>query len=125
MVNQKTKNMKTINVTRVILIILLVGFISTFSTYAASPAAVSANNIRQKFILAVQNPENMANVPTSGQVEVTFTVNDDGTVNIKKLDSNNDNAAKYVKDKITNLTCNEFTHPYNQYYKVKFLFQQD
>lgn len=125
MVNLKLKNMKTINVTRVILIILLVGFVSALSSYAASPAAVSAKNIRAKFVQAVMNPDENTTLPTSGKVEVLFTVNDDGTVNIKKIDSDNEDATKYVKDKITNLTMDEFTHPYNQYYKVKFSFQRD
>lgn len=117
--------MKTINVTRVFIIAVMVGFISTFSSYASSPAAVSAKNIRQKFVNAVMNPDDQTNTPTSGEVEVLFTVNDDGTVEIKKLKASNDDVAKYVKDKVTALTFNDFVHPYNQYYKVKFKFEQD
>jgi len=111
--------MKTINVTRVIIIALLVGFISTFSSYASSPAAVSAKNIREKFVNAVMNPDDQTNVPTTGEVEVLFTVY------IKKLKASNDDAAKYVKDKIELLTLNDFVHPYNQVYKIKFKFEQD
>jgi hypothetical protein len=118
--------MKTINVTRVILITLLVGFISTFSTYAASPAAVaSAKSIRQKFVQAVMNPDDQSNVPTKGEVVVLFTLTDEGTVEIKKIEGTNDDATNYVKDKITNVPCKDFVHPYNQYYKVKFHFQED
>jgi hypothetical protein len=121
----KIKNMKTINVTRIIVITLLVGFISTFSAYAESPAAISAKNIRQKFIQAVQNPEDLTTIPTSGEVEVLFTVSDDGTIDIKKLKATNDEIANYVKEKIINVPCKDFVYPYNQYYKVKFSFQQD
>jgi hypothetical protein len=117
--------MKTINVSRVILITLLVGFISTFSSYAASPAAVSAKNIREKFVQAVMNPDDQSTVPTSGEVEVLFTLNDEGTVEIKKITGTNDEVSKYVKDKITNVPCKDFVHPYNQYYKIKFRFQED
>ncbi len=117
--------MKTINVTRVILITLLVGFISTFSSYAASPAAISAKNIREKFVQAVMNPDDQSNVPTSGEVEVLFTLSDEGTVEIKKIKGTNDEASNYVKDKITNVPCKDFVHPFNQYYKVKFRFQED
>lgn len=117
--------MKTINVTRIIIITLLVGFISTFSAYAESPAAISAKNIRQKFIQAVQNPEDLTTIPTIGEVEVLFTVSNDGTIDIKKLKATNDEIANYVKEKIINVPCKDFVYPYNQYYKVKFSFQQD
>jgi hypothetical protein len=117
--------MKTINVTRIIVIALLVGFISTFSTYAESPAAISAKNIRQIFVQAVQNPEDLVNISTSGEVEVLFTVNDDGNIDIKKIKATNEEIANYVKEKISNVSCKDYVQPDNQYYKVKFSFQQD
>lgn len=117
--------MKTINVTRILVIALLVGFISTFSSYAASPAAISAKNIRQKFVQAVMSPDDQSNVPTSGEVEVLFTLNNEGNVDIKKIKATNDDVANYVKEKISNILCKDFVHPYNQYYKIKFRFNQD
>ncbi len=118
--------MKTIKIIRILLIVMLAGFISTLSTFAASPAAAaSARNIRQKFVEAVQNPDDMINVPTNGEVEVLFTVNDDGTLNIRKLNSDNEEAANYVKEKITNLNYSDSGNPYNQYYKIKFRFQKE
>jgi uncharacterized protein (UPF0333 family) len=116
--------MKTLNLTRVIVIALFVGFVSTFSTYAESPAAISAKNIRQKFVQAVQNPKDMSTMPTSGEVEVLFSINDDGIVEIQKLKGSNDEVTNYVKEKITNVSCKDFVHPYDQYYKVKFRFQE-
>lgn len=117
--------MKTINVTRILVIALLVGFISTFSAYAESPAAISARNIRQKFVQAVQNPEDLSTIPASGEATVLFTVKDDGTVDIKKLEATNDEVANYVKDKISAVPCQDIMNLYNQYYKVKFTFRQD
>jgi hypothetical protein len=122
---KKTKNMKTINVTRLLVIALLIGFISTSSSYAASPAAISAKNIRQKFVQAVMTPEDQSTLPTTGEVEVLFMITDDGNVDIKKLKSTDEDAANYVKEKITSVPCKDFVHPYNQYYKIKFRFQQD
>ena len=117
--------MKTINVARILVIAILVGFISTFSSYAESPAAISAKNIRQKFVQAVMNPEDQSNIPTSGEVEVLFIINDEGNVDIKKLKTTNEETANYVKEKISNVPCKDFVHPYNQYYKIKFQFNQD
>ena len=117
--------MKTINITRILAIALLLGFISTFSSYAASPAVICAKNIRQKFVEAVMNPEDKSNVPTSGEVEILFTLNDEGTVDIKKIKATNDDVANYVEEKISNVPCKDFVHPYNQHYKIKFSFQRD
>jgi hypothetical protein len=117
--------MKTINATRILVIVLLIGFISTFSTYAESPAAISARNIRQKFVQAVMNPEDLLNVSSAGVVEVLFTVTDDGNIDIKNIKSTNEEIANYVKDKISSVPCKENVEPTNQYYKVKFYFQQD
>ena len=115
--------MKTIKVTRVIVITLLIGFISILSTYAASPAAISAKNIREKFVQAVMNAEDNSNLPTSGEVEVLFTVTDEGKIDIKKMKSTNEEIENYVKEKIVTVPCNDFSHPFNQYYKVRFIFQ--
>jgi|WetSurMetagenome_2_1015567.scaffolds.fasta_scaffold102448_2 hypothetical protein len=117
--------MKTIKITRIIGITLLLGFITIFSGYAESPAAISAKNIRQKFVQAVVNAEDKSDLPTSGEVEVLFTVSDEGMVEIKNLKSTNDEIATYVKEKIINVPCNDFSHPYNQYYKVRFIFTPD
>jgi hypothetical protein len=116
--------MKTINVTRIFIIALLVGFLSTFSAYAESPAAISAKNIRQKFVEAVMNPEDMLSVPSSGEVEVLFKINDEGNVDMKDVKTTNKEAAKYVTEKINDVTCQNFVHPYNQYYKIKFTFRK-
>jgi hypothetical protein len=116
--------MKKINLARILIIALLFGFISTMSTYASSPAAISAKNIRQKFVQAVMNPEDLTTVPTSGEVEVLFLLSDDGSIDIKKIKATSEEVADYVKRQISNVPCKDFVHPYNQYYKVKFRFVQ-
>ncbi|MGA3013217.1 MAG: hypothetical protein ABSD71_04180 [Bacteroidales bacterium] len=58
-------------------------------------------------------------------MEILFTVNDDGTLNIKKMDATDDNAANYVTKKITSMNYSDSSHPFNQYYRVKFHFQVD
>ncbi len=117
--------MKTINVTRIFIITLLVGFISTFSSYAASPAAVSAKNIKQKFIETFQNLEDRDNIPTSGVVTVLFMVSDEGTIDIKKLEADNDEVANFVKDNISKVPCKDNIYPNHQLYRVKFRFDKN
>jgi hypothetical protein len=117
--------MKTKNVTRILFILLLAVFISAISSYAASPAAISAKNIRQKLVEAVMNPEDMATVPSTGEAEVLFKLNDEGTIDIRKIDATNEDVASFVKSTMANVPCKDFVHPYNQYYKVKFRFTQN
>jgi hypothetical protein len=116
--------MKTINVTRIIVIGLIVGFISTFSSYAKSPAAMAAQKVQQKISDVVQNMEDPENTPTSGTVVIVFTFNDEGKIEIKKIDSNNDEAENFVVKKISNITYKNFVDPYHKLYKIKFRFDQ-
>jgi len=117
--------MKTINLVRVLIVAIMVGVLSSISSFAASPAAISAKNLRQKFVNAVMNPEDQSTLPKTGEVEVLFKLTDEGSVEIKKMKASNDDLAAYVKEKITNVPCKDFVHPYNQYYKIKFKFQED
>jgi hypothetical protein len=117
--------MKKIKLAHTVIFAVLLGLVSTFSSYASSPAAISAKSIRQKFINAVVNPDDPSIVPTTGEVEVTFKLTDEGTVDIKKITGTSDEAQTYVKDRITQVPCKDFVHPYNQYYKIKFRFSQD
>jgi DNA-binding protein len=121
--------MKTINLKIIIFLAILTGLISNVSVFAAgpaaSPAAVSAKNIRQKFVAAVQQTDELTNIMTSGEVEVTFTVSEEGNIEIKNIKSTSGELADFVKDKISTVPCNDFYHPFNQYYRVKIRFQED
>ena len=117
--------MKTNIVIRIFVLALIVGLISTFSSYAASPAAVTAKSIQQKFAEAFQNTEDRENVPTEGIVVVVFTVTDEGKLEIKKLESTNEEASNYVTQKMAGIPCQDNVYPYHHLYKVKFHFDEN
>jgi|WetSurMetagenome_2_1015567.scaffolds.fasta_scaffold102448_3 hypothetical protein len=117
--------MKTVHITRIFILALLVGFVSTFTTYAKSPAAVTAKNLQQKFTEVFQNTIDPENIPTAGTVVITFSINDDGKVEFKKIDSNNDDAENFVVTNISKVPCQAYTYPYHQVYKLKFRFDQN
>jgi hypothetical protein len=117
--------MKTINITRTLLIALLVGFGSTFTTYAKSPAAVTAKKIQEKFTEVIQNTVAPEDMPQAGTVVITFSITDDGKVEFKKIDSNNDDAKNFVVNNISKIPCQAYTYPYHQVYKLKFRFDQN
>jgi hypothetical protein len=117
--------MKTIKVVRILVITLIIGFISTFATYASSPAAVAAKDIRQKIVKEVWSNNDEENFPSEGTVVVLFTVNDEGKIDIKKLESNNTEAEDFVTKKISGISCKDNVYPYHQFYRVKFQFDQN
>jgi ribonuclease PH len=116
--------MKTNMITRIFMVALFAAIISAGTAYAASPAAIAAKNIRETLYQAVQAPEQDMNIPTSGDVEVLFSVNDQGKIDVKKLDASTDEASKYVKEKIAKVEVKDFVLPFTQYYKVKFSFRE-
>lgn len=117
--------MKTKYAIRIFILSLMVGFISTFSSFAASPAAVTAKNIQQKFTKVFQNTEDRQNVPTEGIVLVVFTVTDEGKLEIKKLESTNEEASNYVIKKISAIPCQDNVYPTNHLYRVRFHFDEN
>jgi hypothetical protein len=115
--------MKTKNVKRIIAIALFVGLFSAFSVHAASPAAVTAKNIRQKFGEVFQNVNDRQNVPVRGIVVVIFSINEDGRLEIRKLESTDEEAANFVREKLSTIASREFSYPSNHLYRVRFSFE--
>jgi hypothetical protein len=115
--------MKTIKVIRFLVCVYLIGFISTCTLYASSPAAVAAKDIRQKIVKEVWSDNNEEDFPSEGTVVVLFTVNDEGKIDIKKLESTNTEAENFVTKKISSLSCKDNIYPYHQVYRVKFQFE--
>lgn len=116
--------MKTIKIARILIIALIAGFFPTYATYAKSPAAMAAMKVQQKISDVVQNLEDPGNTPTSGTVVIVFTINDQGKVEIKKIDSNNDEAENFVVNKINSVTYKNFVDPYHKLYRIKFRFDE-
>ena len=56
---------------------------------------------------------------------VVFTVTDEGKIEIKKLDSTNEEASNYVTKKISSIPCQDNVYPTNHLYKVKFHFDEN
>jgi hypothetical protein len=117
--------MKTIKAVRFVVFFILIGLISACTLYASSPAAVAAKDIRQKIIKEVWSDNNEENFPSEGTVVILFTVNDEGKIDIKKLESTNTEAEDFVTKKISGLSCKDNVYPYHQFYRVKFQFDQN
>jgi hypothetical protein len=54
---------------------------------------------------------------------VLFTVNEDGTINIKKISTSDKVIADGVKEQLSKVCCKGIKTPFNQYYKVSITFK--
>jgi hypothetical protein len=117
--------MKTIKNIRMMLLILIIGLSSTIRLHASGPAAIAAKDIRQKIVNLVLSDDAREDFPKEGIVVVLFTVNDEGKIAIKKLESTNDDAENFVTKKISGISCKDNIYPYHQVYRVKFQFEEN
>jgi len=118
--------MKTNKLKRIFFLTMILGFGAIFSSYAsgpAPPAVITAKSIREKISDKFQDPSISENVPESGIVVVLFTVDKNGKIDIKKLDATTDEAATYVRDGLSTISCKDNVYPYNHVYKVRFSFE--
>ncbi len=57
---------------------------------------------------------------TTNITRITFRVNDEGKIEVKKIESINEEAENFVKKKISNTPCKATVYPYDQLNKIKF-----
>ncbi len=115
--------MKTSNLIPAILFVLMISCISGISSYAANPAVASSDRIQKMIKEAVKYPEKAYKNSCCGTVDIVFTINDDGQINIKKMSTDNKEIADGVKDQLSKVCCKGIKSPYNQHYKVSFTFK--
>jgi outer membrane biosynthesis protein TonB len=94
--------------------------------YGKTPAELSAisssKEIRKIITKSIKYPDFGYKKDMYGDVEITFTVSEEGTIDIKKISSENDELKNYVKEQISNITIKDVSHPVNQKYSVKLAF---
>jgi outer membrane biosynthesis protein TonB len=115
--------MKTSNLFPVILFILITFCISGLSSYAATPSVGPSDRIQKMIKESVKYPEKAYKNSCCGTVDVVFTINDDGQINIKKMSTDNKEIADGVKEQLSKVCCKGIKSPFNQHYKVSITFK--
>ena len=103
-----------------LLAIMATGVLMTDNLYAFTPPAKS---IREILIQNVPYPGYQAKNPANGEVEVVFTLSDEGKVQVKSIKGSSPYLENYVKEALSGICCTGVVSPYNQHYRVTFTFR--
>ena len=115
--------MKTSKVISALFIVLMIFCISGISSYAANPAPGPADRIQKMIKESIKYPEKAIRNGCCGTVDVTFTVNADGKINITKMSTETKEVYELVKEQLSNVCCKGIKAPFNQHYKVSITFK--
>ena len=115
--------MKTIKLIRSFSLLLMIFCISVLSSFAAKPEIAAAVHIQKAIQENVKYPERAVKNCCTGSVDVTFTIDETGKINIKELSTDNKEIAEGVKAQLSKINCKEANAPSYQLYKVTISFK--
>jgi hypothetical protein len=115
--------MKTTNLIRTIFLSLLFIGISGIASYAIQPELAPAVHLQKVIKENIKYPEQAVKHCCTGDVTVTFKLDADGKIIIKKIEGENDEIIKGVKDQLASICCKDVKVPFNQTYKVTITFK--
>jgi len=120
----KTNSMKTVKAISALLFTMMFVLLTGFSSYAIKPTAMAPAESIQKMIKeSLKYPEEAIKTGTTGTVDVTFKINDEGQIVIRKITADSKVIADAVEDQLADICCKGIRTPYNQYYKVTITFK--
>ena len=115
--------MKTVKSFQTFVIILMLILISGISSYAGKTAIASAVHIRKVLKESVKYPEQAVKKCCTGSVDVIFTVDDAGKIQIKKTFAENPELEKMVKEQLSSINCKGIESPSTQQFRVTIAFR--
>jgi outer membrane biosynthesis protein TonB len=112
------------NVLVAMIAILLIG--ASAVSYGKAPkdksAMSSSTKIKQIITDAVKYPDWGYKKGLHGDVQITFTVSGEGTVELKTISSKSDELKEYVKQELQKITIKDVIHQITQEYKMTLKF---
>jgi hypothetical protein len=107
-----------------LMVMLLIGAYTTgFAKSNAEKSAVASSEKIKKIITEkVKYPDWGYKQGLHGDVEITFTVSGEGTIELKTITSKSDELKDYVKNELTKILLKDIIHPLNQQYKMTLKF---
>jgi hypothetical protein len=79
----------------------------------------SAKAIHKVILKSLVYPDYGYNSNMTGDVVITFTVTEDGKIDVKKISSESEGITKWIKDQLSKITIKNVYHPINQEYRIK------
>ena len=115
--------MKSAIIFRTMFAILFILMISGISSYAAEPAIAPGQKLQKLISESIKYPQEAVKSCCTGSVDVTFTIADNGTINIVKTFTENPSIEKLVKEQLANISCKDVQAPSYQQYKITITYK--
>jgi hypothetical protein len=115
--------MKTSKVFGILAITAVFILMLTAGAFAGKPAMTPAQHVQKIIQETIKYPEQARKDCCQGSVDVIFTVDDDGKINIENTFSTNPEIEKYVKEQLATICCKGVKTPFNEHYKVTISFK--
>jgi hypothetical protein len=119
----KESAMKTLKIIPVVTFTLMFIFITGFTSHASNPVMAPAENLQKVIKETLKYPEQAIKNGYTGSVDVIFTVDEEGKINIKNTYADNPEIEKIVKEQLARVCCKGVKTPTNEHYKITITFK--
>ncbi len=116
--------MKKSNIIPAVIAIFLVLLAVSGSAFASTPEQ-NTGAIRDVIKEAITYPSYTLKNGCEGTVDVTFTLAKDGAIQIKTIDTENEELGEYVKEALEDVYVDDYFYSFNKHYKVTLKFQKN
>ncbi len=115
--------MKTLNVIPALFLALIFVCLSGAPSFASEPVANAADNLQKMIKSSIKYPENALKNACAGTVDMVFTVNEDGQLNIEEIWSDNKELSDCLKKQLATICCKGIKTLPNQHYALTVTFK--
>jgi hypothetical protein len=105
------------------LIVLMLLTISGNASYGVNPGPSSSDLIHKMIKESIKYPEQAYKKGCTGSVDVLFSINKEGKIDIDKLSTGDKEIAEGVKKQLSAVCCKGIKTPYDQHYWVTIRFK--
>jgi hypothetical protein len=120
---KKNRAMKTSRLIQSVLFSVIFIFITGFASYAKSPVSAPAESIQKMIKGSLSYTDQAIKKGCYGTVNVVFTVDENGKINITKYTYTCPEIAKIVKEQLSNVCCKGIKVPYNEHFEVTITYK--
>lgn len=114
--------MKTSIFFRTLMFAVTLVCISAVASYAVEPVTAPVQKLQKIIKENIKYPDQAIRECCTGWVDVYFTVNEDGKINIEKMVSENDHVKKMVQNQLSDICCKAAKVPSFEHYKIRITF---
>ncbi|MCX6280087.1 MAG: energy transducer TonB [Bacteroidetes bacterium] len=115
--------MKASKIIRLFSIVTMFVLVAGISASAASPVLTPADNVYKIIKESIKYPDQAVRESYTGTVDVIFTVDDDGKINVENTLSDSPDIEKIVKEQLSTICCKGVKTPFNEHYKITISFK--